>query len=85
MKRTKMLRPKKINVDKASDNVAKIGADITAGSFLNLIATRGIIVPKNLAKITTKNSDNELAKITNERTPQLAVLPSLSLNDGIAK
>ena len=58
-----MFIPKKIKVEIASERVARIGADITAGSFLNLIAKIGIIVPKNLDKITTKNNESELAKI----------------------
>nr|WP_313771012.1 hypothetical protein [Mycoplasmopsis felis] len=34
---TNKFKPKKISVASASDNVARIGADITAGSFLNFM------------------------------------------------
>ncbi|SYV97454.1 Uncharacterised protein [Mycoplasmopsis edwardii] len=87
MYKTKMFNPKKIKVDKASLNVVRIGADITAGSFLNLIAKSGIIVPKNLAKITTNHNESELAKIINESETQSFLFGSSKaslLNTGIA-
>lgn len=37
-----MVMPKKINVETESVNVAKIGADITAGSLLRICANKGI-------------------------------------------
>lgn len=54
--------PKKIKVEVASVSVANIGADITAGSFLNFAANKGITVPKILEKTITKNIAKEAAK-----------------------
>ncbi|CCP24187.1 Hypothetical protein MCYN_0455 [Mycoplasmopsis cynos C142] len=82
-----MFSPKKIKVDNASLRVVKIGADITAGSFLNFIATNGIIVPKNFAKITTNHNETELARMMKDNEYQSLLLGSLKaslLKTGIA-
>lgn len=60
--KTPMLSPKNINVEIASVEVARIGADITAGSLFHLIASSGIIVPMILAINITISSDSMMQK-----------------------